>query len=63
MAARQLVSNARPFDSAAGVVGPLSTIILDGPRLAAARAMDAWKDDHPYGYGDSKKRPTATGSK
>jgi len=34
-----------------------------GPRLAAARAMDAWKDDHPYGYGDSKKRPTATGSK
>ena len=33
-----------------------------GPNLDAARALDDWKDDHPYGYGDSKKRPTATGS-
>ena len=30
-----------------------------GPRLAAARAMDDWKDDHPRGYGNSKLRPTA----
>ena len=33
MAARQLVINARPFDSAAGVVGPLSTIVIDGQRI------------------------------
>ncbi len=30
-----------------------------GPRLDAARRMDAWKDDHPRGYGNSKLRPAA----
>ena len=35
MAARQLLVNVRPFDSAAGVVGPLSTIVIDGQRITA----------------------------
>lgn len=34
MAARQVVINARPFDSAAGTVGPLSTIVIADDRIA-----------------------------
>ena len=34
-----------------------------GPMLDRLRALDDWKDDHPYGYGNSKRRPAATGSK
>jgi imidazolonepropionase-like amidohydrolase len=34
MAARQALVNARPFDSAAGAIGPLSTIVIDGDRIA-----------------------------
>ena len=34
MAARQVLINARPFDSAAGTVGPLSAIVIDGGRIA-----------------------------
>jgi imidazolonepropionase-like amidohydrolase len=34
MAARQVLINARPFDSAAGTVGPLSAIVIDGDRIA-----------------------------
>ena len=34
MAARQVLINARPFDSAAGTVGPLSAIVIDGNRIA-----------------------------
>jgi len=34
-----------------------------GVTLDRLRALDDWKDDHPYGYGNSKRRPAATGSK
>lgn len=34
-----------------------------GVNLDRLRALDDWKDDHPYGYGNSKRRPAATGSK
>ena len=34
-----------------------------GAGLDRLRALDDWKDDHPYGYGNSKRRPAATGSK
>ena len=34
-----------------------------GVNLNRLRALDEWKDDHPYGYGNSKRRPAATGSK
>ncbi len=32
---RQVVINARPFDSPRGVIGPLSNIVIDGQRLTA----------------------------
>lgn len=34
MAERQVLRNVRPFDSAAGVIGPLSSIVIDGDRIA-----------------------------
>lgn len=34
MTGRQVLRNARPFDSAAGSIGPLSTIVIDGDRIA-----------------------------
>ena len=45
MAARQVVINARPFDSAAGVVGPLSRIVIDGRRILAVTAEPVQVDD------------------
>jgi len=45
MAARQVVINARPFDSAAGVVGPLSRIVIDGRRMMAVTAEPVQVDD------------------
>jgi len=45
MAARQVVINARPFDSAAGVVGPLSRIVIDGRRIMAVTAEPVQVDD------------------
>ncbi len=38
MAERQVLINARPFDSVAGVVGPLSQIVIEGQRIAAVSA-------------------------
>lgn len=35
MAARQALVHARPVDSAAGRIGPLSTIVIEGDRIAA----------------------------
>ena len=34
MAVRQVVINARPFDSAAGTIGPLSSLVIAGDRIA-----------------------------
>ncbi len=34
MTGRQVLFNARPFDSAAGTIGPLSAIVIDGDRIA-----------------------------
>jgi imidazolonepropionase-like amidohydrolase len=34
MAARQVITNARPFDAAAGTIGPLSAIVIEGGRIA-----------------------------
>ena len=34
MSGRQVVINARPYDSAAGTVGPLSAIVIEGDRIA-----------------------------
>ena len=31
----------------------------DDDALNKQRAMDDWKDDHPFGAGNSKLRPTA----
>ncbi len=45
MAARQVIVNARPFDSAAGVVGPLSQIIVEGQRIVAVTAQPVQVDD------------------
>ena len=45
MAARQVVINARPFDSAAGVVGPLSRIVIEGRRIMAVTAEPVQVDD------------------
>lgn len=47
MAARQLIVNARPFDSANGVVGPLSTIVIDGQRFAAITTEPVPADGAP----------------
>ena len=33
MTGRQVLFNARPFDSAAGTIGPLSAIVIDGDRI------------------------------
>ncbi len=35
---RQVIHNARPFDSAAGSIGPLSQIVIEGERIAAVTA-------------------------
>lgn len=35
---RQVLRNARPFDSARGVVGPVSQIVIEGERIAAITA-------------------------
>ncbi|MEK8050529.1 amidohydrolase family protein [Ideonella sp. DXS22W] len=35
MSTRQVISNVRPFDSVRGTLGPLSTLVIDGDRIAA----------------------------
>ena len=42
---RQVLRNARPFDSASGRVGPLSQIIIEGERIAAISAEPLQVDD------------------
>ena len=42
---RQVLRNARPFDSASGLVGPLSQIIIEGERIAAISAEPLQVDD------------------
>ena len=42
---RQVLRNARPFDSASGQVGPLSQIIIEGERIAAITAEPLQVDD------------------
>lgn len=32
---------------------------VEEEELRAQRQLDDWKDDHPYGYGNSKLRPCA----
>lgn len=44
MAARHVLTNARPFDSASGTIGPLSSIVIDGDRIAAVQP-GAWTGD------------------
>ena len=41
MPVRQVVRNVRPFDSARGVLGPLSDIVIEGGRIAAMVATGA----------------------
>jgi imidazolonepropionase-like amidohydrolase len=45
MAARQVLVNARPFDSLAGMLGPLSTIVIEGQRIVAVSAEPLQVDD------------------
>ena len=42
---RQVLCNARPFDSASGWVGPLSQIVIEGERIAAITAEPLQVDD------------------
>lgn len=42
---RQVIVNARPFDAAAGVVGPLSRIVVEGERIVAVSAEPIQVDD------------------
>ena len=42
---RQVLRNARPFDSASGRVGPLSQIVIEGERIAAITAEPLQVDD------------------
>ena len=42
---RQLIRNARPFDSARGMVGPVSQIVIEGGRIAALTAEPVQVDD------------------
>ena len=42
---RQVLRNARPFDSASGRVGPLSQVIIEGERIAAISAEPLQVDD------------------
>lgn len=42
---RQVLRNARPFDSASGQVGPLSQIVIEGERIAAITAEPLQVDD------------------
>jgi len=42
---RQVLRNARPFDSASGLIGPLSQIIIEGARIAAISAEAIQVDD------------------
>ncbi len=35
MPTRQIITRARPFDSVRGVIGPLSTLVIEGDRIAA----------------------------
>ena len=38
MPTRQIITRARPFDSVRGVIGPLSTLVIEGDRIAAVTA-------------------------
>ena len=42
---RQVIQNARPFDSARGLVGPLSQIVIEGQRIVAVVAEPVQVDD------------------
>ena len=42
---RQVIVNARPFDSARGVIGHLSKIVIEGERIAAVSAEPIQVDD------------------
>ena len=42
---RLSIVNARPFDSPNGVIGPLSTIVIEGSRIAAISAQPLQVDD------------------
>ncbi|OYU97839.1 MAG: amidohydrolase [Burkholderiales bacterium PBB5] len=42
---RQLILNARPFDSLHGRIGPLSQIVIEGERIAAVSAQPLAVDD------------------
>ena len=42
---RQLIRNARPFDSARGTVGPVSQILIEGGRIATVTAEPVQVDD------------------
>lgn len=42
---RQVIVNARPFDAARGVVGPLSRIVVEGDTIAAVTAESIAVDD------------------
>jgi len=42
---RQVIVNARPFDAAAGLIGPLSQIVIEGERIAAVTAEPITVDD------------------
>lgn len=45
MTGRQVLLNARPFDAAAGSIGPLSTIVIEGDRIAAVQPGALAVDD------------------
>jgi imidazolonepropionase-like amidohydrolase len=42
---RQVLRNARPFDSASGLIGPLSQIVIEGERIAAITVESLQVDD------------------
>lgn len=42
---RQVIVNARPFDAAAGVIGPVSQIVIEGERIATVTAEPITVDD------------------
>lgn len=42
---RQVIVNARPFDAARGVVGPISRIVIEGDRIATVTAEPLRVDD------------------
>ena len=45
VAVRQVIANTRPFDSARGVIGPLSRIVIEGERIVAITAEPISVDD------------------